>query len=488
MARLTRRDTGELRRPEKTAEGFLRVEGAIARAGILEYIDAGGKPRHELVTPECLFDPVSMRSFAALALTNTHPPALLTPETVADYQIGSLGDPRPDGDRLVSTLGVLRRDAIDAVNAGRAELSCGYSADVIDEAGTHETLRCAQCGTPNYDAIQKDRRGNHVAIVDRGRAGPDARIRLDSAGNAVDALPTRSQTCVNSAQESTPMPQVKFDDGRTFNLDEANAPALQASISALQADAKARLDAATVRADKLAKRYRSKIGRIHARLDAMMKRNVVCDECKGEKMVDGAKCPSCDGLGMHSARDKMAEMVPAEGQEAPADDLESMAAETENDDPESPEEEQVAQTANPSRADWLRKARKRHADRLDRMTERRGRNRATLLAAASKHLDAAAITGKTDDEIVTAALGKLAPHIDAAALDPHARRVLFDGECKRAETAPQIVNQGDALRAGMVPAPRTNATKLDNAESERLAAETARKKANAWRDPQPVAK
>ena len=284
------------------------------------------------------------------------------------------------------------------------------------------------------------------------------------------------------------MPQVKFDDGRTFSLDEANAPALQASISALQADAKARLDAATVRADKLAKRYKSKISRIHARLDAMMKRNVVCDECKGEKMVDGAKCPSCDGLGMHSARDKMAEMVPAEGEEAPADDLESMAAETENDDPESPEEEQVAQTANPSRADWLRKARKRHADRLDRMTERRGRNRATLLAAASKHLDAATITGKSDDEIVTAALGKLAPHIDAAALDPHARRVLFDGECKRAETAPQIVNQGDALRAGMVPAPRVNPTKLDNAESERLAAETARKKANAWRDPQQVAK
>ena len=52
---------------------------------------------------------------------------------------------------------------------GKRELSCGYESQIVFDAGT----------TPEgeaYDAIQTNIRGNHLAIVGRGRAGSECRI------------------------------------------------------------------------------------------------------------------------------------------------------------------------------------------------------------------------------------------------------------------------------------------------------------------------
>jgi hypothetical protein len=58
---------------------------------------------------------------------------------------------------------------VDAVDAGKRELSNGYRSTIDFTPGI----------TPSgerYDAVQKEIRGNHVAVVAKGRAGPECRI------------------------------------------------------------------------------------------------------------------------------------------------------------------------------------------------------------------------------------------------------------------------------------------------------------------------
>lgn len=63
-------------------------------------------------------------------------------------------------------LTVWDRAAIDAIEDGSfRELSCAYRYDPDFTPGSYE-------GTP-YDFIMRNIRGNHVALVEEGRAGPD---------------------------------------------------------------------------------------------------------------------------------------------------------------------------------------------------------------------------------------------------------------------------------------------------------------------------
>ena len=54
---------------------------------------------------------------------------------------------------------------------GKLEISCGYTCDTEEKPGTHPIWG-------DYDAIQRNILGNHVAIVDQGRAGT-AKVRMD---------------------------------------------------------------------------------------------------------------------------------------------------------------------------------------------------------------------------------------------------------------------------------------------------------------------
>ncbi len=51
-------------------------------------------------------------------------------------------------------------------------MSCGYTADVENASGVW-------MGMP-YDAIQRNIRYNHIVLTDKGRAGDNARIKIDS--------------------------------------------------------------------------------------------------------------------------------------------------------------------------------------------------------------------------------------------------------------------------------------------------------------------
>lgn len=162
----------------ETGEGFLICRNVpISRTGDQEYlgweIGIPGAGGGQIVTvhrpPEEVFSTAALASFEGKPVTNDHPPVLIGPDDVKTYEMGHAQNVRRgDGEREEYTLADLHihdRELIDAVQSGKREISCGYECEYV----------------PNGDGTytQRNIRGNHVAVVERGRAGKRAAI-LDS--------------------------------------------------------------------------------------------------------------------------------------------------------------------------------------------------------------------------------------------------------------------------------------------------------------------
>ena len=157
--------------------GFLRVDARLARTGVLQYADRNGDVWGELVDEDELFNPESMKSFELVVLTDDHPEKFVSVENVRDVQVGHVGsDVRRDGRYLRATILITDAPTIAKAKAGKLELSCGYTAAARLERGVRDGS--------TYRYRQLRRRGNHVSIVDRGRAGPECRLLLDSTSAA----------------------------------------------------------------------------------------------------------------------------------------------------------------------------------------------------------------------------------------------------------------------------------------------------------------
>lgn len=158
-----------------TSDGYLVAEVRTARTGIQDY--AGyevGKPEMKVVRvyrPESeVFSKDSLGSYAHRPVTNDHPSVAVTADNWKDYSVGQIGDEiARDGEFVRVPLIVMDAAAIKAINSGKRELSAGYTCDLAFEAGVSPEGE-------QYDAIQKDIKINHVAIVQYGRAGSEARI------------------------------------------------------------------------------------------------------------------------------------------------------------------------------------------------------------------------------------------------------------------------------------------------------------------------
>jgi hypothetical protein len=180
---------------ERTPEGYLTGRAVVTNVGVFEYANPDGTVRRELRLPEEVFAAASLDSLKLKPITNDHPAVLVTVENAAELEVGSIGsaiskDPAgqmhsgmedwkdgtpPSADRYHVTADMVIRDpeTITDVLAGKRSLSCGYTCALEDKSGVW-------MGVP-YDTIQREIRYNHVAIVDRARAGDAARIRLDRA-------------------------------------------------------------------------------------------------------------------------------------------------------------------------------------------------------------------------------------------------------------------------------------------------------------------
>jgi len=168
----TRKDQGFY--AERTPEGFLKITGRLTRVGVFEYEDEAGNSWGEYRSEEEVFAPESLESFQMVILTDDHPAEMISAANVADYQVGHVGtDVVRDGSYVIATILVTDAQVINAIANGKVELSCGYHTNVLEEPGVSPE------GFP-YERIQTEIRGNHLALVDQGRAGPNCKLVLDA--------------------------------------------------------------------------------------------------------------------------------------------------------------------------------------------------------------------------------------------------------------------------------------------------------------------
>lgn len=210
--RVARRDLAQLTPPSLTADGFLQVEGRVARTGVQEYRNADGSTRRELRLPAEVS--ASVPGFALAPFTNDHPAEGVTPENARETVVGAVGDAQLGGDGWVTApIRIYAADAIEATKGGRAQLSVGYSCRLDFAPGQWQGQK--------YDAVQREIVVNHVALVDLARAGTLARLRLDAA-TADLACDTPAVTTSN--QENR-MPHELRIDGLVFTVNDPNAQA-----------------------------------------------------------------------------------------------------------------------------------------------------------------------------------------------------------------------------------------------------------------------
>ncbi len=108
-----------------------------------------------------------------------------------------------DGDTLFGNLKLFSSALLDRINAGKKELSCGYRCTYDWTPGTYN-------GQP-YDCVQREIRGNHLALVNKGRMGPDvavldhdAAFTCDSIGEIVMPEENKSSVSLEEARELFP--------------------------------------------------------------------------------------------------------------------------------------------------------------------------------------------------------------------------------------------------------------------------------------------
>lgn len=205
--------------PRETRDGYLVFDARAARTGIQIYRGAEmGKPEKDRIRvyrpADEVFAEDALRSFAFKPMTNDHPPEQVTADNWRKYSKGSLGgDIARDGEFVKVPMIMMDKETIAAYRAGKSELSAGYSCDIEWKEGKTESGEA-------YDAIQKNIRINHVAVVDAARGGPLLRI-----GDA--------------NEKDKPMKTIMVD-GLAVSIDDKDAQIVERHLAKLTSDVAAK--------------------------------------------------------------------------------------------------------------------------------------------------------------------------------------------------------------------------------------------------------
>ena len=161
----------------ESPEGYLICHDVpIARTGPQEYLARelalDGDPERLINVdrrPEDVFEDATLASFEGKPVTDGHPSESVGPENYSAYQKGHVQNVRRKGDYIVADLYINDAGLADQVRNGvKREVSCGYLCDYVLDGTSYRHTKI---------------RGNHVAVVPRGRAGHEVAIQ-DAAAQA----------------------------------------------------------------------------------------------------------------------------------------------------------------------------------------------------------------------------------------------------------------------------------------------------------------
>jgi len=219
----------------KNEDGFIYDTPILTRTGVFVYLNPDGSERREYRPPEEVFHADSLQGYKGLPITNGHP-GLVTSANAANHTIGAvLGEARQDGNNLIADI-VIHNPA--AVNAGNKELSVGYKLDLDETPGISPDGE-------RYDAVQRNIRPNHLAIVKKGRAGV-ARLNMDGDAVFNDKDVTMSKMRLDNGIEYDAAPEViqaynklkqdAADSEAAKAKEQARADAAEADLKKLQSE------------------------------------------------------------------------------------------------------------------------------------------------------------------------------------------------------------------------------------------------------------
>lgn len=219
-----REDTVRIPKSAKwTPQGFLSIKDArIARIGVQNYVK-DGKLVRELRLPEEVIK--SVESFRNALITLNHPSELVTADNSEKYNKGFVPDCNYAQDGWIhSDFHITNKDAVEAAIATHRQLSCGYTCDLEQSSGVWKD-ELGVMGEKNkeyeYDCIQRNILGNHVALVERARAGDNARfdsdetdviIRIDSVSKSKKSMITKTIVIPDSESKSQVEIKLKLDE------------------------------------------------------------------------------------------------------------------------------------------------------------------------------------------------------------------------------------------------------------------------------------
>lgn len=190
-------NAGAMDKREINEFGWLTVEdNPITKVGVFPYLGSQiGAPEPDRVymvyrPAEELNNAETIESFKLTPFINEHPKTLLgningLVATDAKRVEGVFGEKVYfEHPYLKANLRVYSAQTLDSIDLGKEELSAGYTCEWSRENGSFEGVA--------YEYAQRKIRGNHGALVEEGRSGPDVSVmdsmtfKLDSKEHQMD--------------------------------------------------------------------------------------------------------------------------------------------------------------------------------------------------------------------------------------------------------------------------------------------------------------
>ena len=166
---------------------------------------------------QLLRDPLELEksapTFNNLPLLNDHI-AVSAYDHKPEMTVGSTGtDAVFNAPYLDNSLVIWAADSIEGIESGeQRELSCAYRYRADMTPGTYE-------GTP-YDGVMRDIRGNHVALVVAGRAGPDVIVGDSQLKEVIPMKPLSRKALLVKGALMAALSGKMAADAKPLNLDK----------------------------------------------------------------------------------------------------------------------------------------------------------------------------------------------------------------------------------------------------------------------------
>ena len=295
-----------------TPEGYLICHDVpIARTGDQDYLarelELDGDPERLVKVkryPEDVFEAATIASFEGKDVTAGHPPENVGPENFSAYSKGHVENVRRVGDFIVADLHIKDAGLIsDIKNHVVREVSCGYLCNYVPDGDGYK---------------QTHIRGNHVAVVPRGRAGREVAIKDHAAGEAEKGRNQKMSEFWKSILTAFGMAAKDASPEELQQMAETTAAALDAAPAEKAPEAKPAAEEPPAKEDPPAKENPAApkdaapcSDNLEAKLDKLLELlSSKQEEPSGEDALDALMKKLCEKPGEGSA-----ETIPAEEME-----------------------------------------------------------------------------------------------------------------------------------------------------------------------------